>query len=187
MGTRGEAWPSFGVVSILLFLLTAGCASSATRMYSGSAKPRGEVARLDAGLFDVTQVDGATLKEGARFLELLPGCHSIRVVLDWREGRQVPPGSHGGMTVYGHLEQRLTFDARAGELYLVDLEIESLEGPESDQNTWQARVVRSRFLLDDQEASACHESREESGAPRISAAPMRGFQGTCRDFGDPIG
>jgi len=126
-------------------------------MYSGSAKPGGEVARLDAGLFDVTQVDGATLKEAARFLEFLPGCHSIGVVLDWREGRQVPPGSHGGMTVYGHLEQMLTFDARAGELYLVDLEIESLEGPESDQTTWKARVVRSRFLLDDQEASACHE------------------------------
>ena len=126
-------------------------------MYSGSAKPGGEVARLDAGLFDVTQVDGATLKEAARFLEFLPGCHSIGVVLDWREGRQVPPGSHGGRAVYGHLEQMLTFDARAGELYLVDLEIEILEGPESDQTTWKARVVRSRFLLDDHEASACHE------------------------------
>jgi hypothetical protein len=156
MGTRGEAWPSFGVLSILLFLLTAGCASSATRMYSGSAKPSGEVARLDAGLFDVTQVDGATLKEGARFLEFLPGCHSIGVVLDWREGRQVPPGSRGGMTVYGHLEEMLTFDARAGELYFVDLEIESLEGSKPEQSTWKARVVRSRFLLDDEEASACH-------------------------------
>ena len=115
MSTRRNAAPCFCLASILLLLLMAGCVSSAARMYSGPARPRGEVARLDAGSFDVAQVDGTAIEERVRFVEFLPGCHSIGVVLDWREGRQVPQGSSGGMTVYGHLEQTIAFEARAGE------------------------------------------------------------------------
>ena len=157
MSTRREAWRCFCLASILLLLLTTGCASSAARMYSGPARPGGEVARLDAGMFDVTQVDGTAIKENWRSLEFLPGCRNIEVVLDWREGRKVPQASSGGMTVYGYLEQALSFDARPGEFYLVDLDIERVAGSLSDQGRWKARIVRSRFLLGDQEVPACQE------------------------------
>jgi hypothetical protein len=155
--TLRRAWPYFCLTSMWVLLLTAGCTSAPTRMYSEPARPRGEVARLGAGMFDVTQVDGTAIQGNWQFLEFLPGCHSIEVVLDWREGRQMPEASSGGMMVYGYLEKALSFDARAGEFYLVDLEIERAEGSLSDQNGWTARIVRSRFLLGDQEVPACEE------------------------------
>jgi hypothetical protein len=108
-------------------------------------------------MFDVTQIDGTAIQENWRFLEFLPGCHSIGVVLDWREGGQMPEASSGGMTVYGYLEKTLSFDARAGEFYLVDLEIERVEESLPDQSGWTARIVRSRFLRGDQEVPACEE------------------------------
>jgi hypothetical protein len=156
--TLRQAWPCFCLASMWALLLTAGCTSSLTRMYSGPARPRGEVARLDARMFDVTQIDGTAIQENWQFLEFLPGCHSIGVVLDWREGRKVPQANSGGMTVYGHLEQELSFYARPGEFYLVDLEVERVEAsPSDDQTRWKARIVRSRFLLGDQEVPACQE------------------------------
>jgi hypothetical protein len=108
-------------------------------------------------MFGVTQVDGTAIKENSRILEFLPGCHSIGVVLDWSEGRRVPQASSGGMMVYGYLEQALSFDARPGEFYLVDLEIETVEEPLSEQSRLKARIVRSRFLFGDQEVPACQE------------------------------
>ena len=156
-GTLRQAWPCFCLASMWALLLTAGCTSSPTRMYSGPARPRGEVARLDSRMFDVTQVDGTAIQENWQFLEFLPGCHSIGVVLDWREGGQMPEARGGGMTVYGYLEKPLSFDARAGEFYLVDLEIERVEESLSDQSGWTARIVRSRFLHGDQEVPACEE------------------------------
>lgn len=94
--TLRQAWPCSCLASMWVLLLTAGCTSSPTRMYSGPARPRGEVARLDARMFGVTQVDGTAIQESWQFLEFLPGCHSIGVVLDWREGRKVPQANSGG-------------------------------------------------------------------------------------------
>jgi hypothetical protein len=82
-------------LALILFILTSGCATTATRMYTGDALPKEQVAIIagrDTFLFlplpifwvsgssvEIREVDGKPLFRPTRKCEVLPGLHNLVV------------------------------------------------------------------------------------------------------------
>ncbi len=156
--------------------------SSNLRVYEGTAREKGEVGYLkcSASELEIAEVDGRLLKElqaqygdGGEYsyLELLPGHH--RVLVKGRTFDTTQRRFHTDLTVdiasYTHAttgESTLKFTVEAGHVYLIDTEIEKVDGvPDAGSASHILRI----FIKDAQTKRIIAEDKRE--IVRRSAPP----------------
>jgi hypothetical protein len=99
---------------LLLGLASLSCSRVAQRgypMYGKPARPSAEVAQIATQLFTV---DDVTVPEGVSQVEVLPGCHQIRLSKNWIQEE------NGAFARMDASHMLVWIDAKAGHLYVID-------------------------------------------------------------------
>ncbi|MBI4585863.1 MAG: hypothetical protein HY717_17780 [Planctomycetes bacterium] len=112
---------SGGLVLVLPWVLLTGAGCGTTRMYTGDPLPKSDVATIKAGgLFrarvHIIGVDGYFIERSPlgfrdREVEVLPGEHTVRILLESAKSKRVELGSS------------VTFNALAGHTYRAEADV----------------------------------------------------------------
>lgn len=116
---------SQALLLLALACLSLSCTRGAQRgypMHGEPARPPAEVAQIATQL---AEVDNTSVPEGVGQVEVLPGCHLIRLSKNWIQAE------NGGFAKMDASHISLWIDAKAGHLYIIDARF----GPGSSMNT----------------------------------------------------